>query len=84
MRCFMEYFILAKNREIAAIPADRKLFLTYQKLGYRFVEKTQSCDEKTALANAQRKYNHARNYKLIFSLLTVFLAYWLYFYLLLT
>lgn len=80
----MEYFILAKNDKLAAIPADRALFLTYQKRGYRYLEKIQSCDEKSALACAKRKYMPFRKYTLFASLVIVFLAYWIYFYFLLT
>ncbi|MFY8350641.1 hypothetical protein AAEU29_08930 [Pseudoalteromonas sp. SSM20] len=80
----MEYFILAKNRELAAIPADRKLFETYQNLGYRFLEKTSCCNEKAALAEAKRKYGQNRKYKIVAAMLFVFVAYWLYFYTLLT
>ncbi|MDE3271950.1 hypothetical protein [Pseudoalteromonas sp. G4] len=80
----MEYFILAKNRELAAIPADRKLFETYLNLGYRFLEKTSCCNEKLALAEAKRKYGQNRKYKIVAALLFVFVAYWLYFYTLLT
>ena len=80
----MEYFILAKDGELAAIPVDRKLYSTYKKLGYRFIDKTRSCDKESALMHAKRKYKSNTRLKWGFGLATVFLAYWAYFYTLLT
>lgn len=75
----MEYFILMKENTLTVIPADRKRCHIYQKQGYRFLEKTASINEKTALQYAKRKYKLNKSRKYWFIALFTLMSYWFYY-----
>jgi len=45
----MYFYIIEKDDSFTVIEADEKLFLTYEKQGFRYIDKVAAKDKKSAL-----------------------------------
>jgi hypothetical protein len=51
----MDYYILKKDDEFKAIPADKEVCRSYEESGYRYVDKIAACTEQAAIDKLKAK-----------------------------
>ncbi|MFY8274884.1 hypothetical protein AAEU32_12240 [Pseudoalteromonas sp. SSDWG2] len=52
----MDFYVLKKNEELVAIPADEQHCKQYLDNGYYYVDKVAACDENTAIRQTKSQY----------------------------
>ncbi|WP_440056339.1 hypothetical protein ACSLBF_19710 (plasmid) [Pseudoalteromonas sp. T1lg65] len=53
----MDFYILKKQEEFVAIPANEQCCKEYLDEGYFYVDKVAACNEKSAIRSVQEKHN---------------------------
>ncbi|WP_462160053.1 hypothetical protein [Pseudoalteromonas sp. GB56] len=52
----MDFYVLKKNDELIAIPADEQHCKQYLDNGYFYIDKVAACDETTAIRRTKSQY----------------------------
>ncbi len=75
----MDFYILKKNNELTAIPADECDCKTYLASGYSYVSKIAACTEKAALKKQKNEQVKVLRWPLLFAVILVSCALGLFF-----
>ena len=67
----MDFYILKKQQELIAIPADEQNCKQYLDSGYFYIDKVAACNESNALKILQAKQTKALKVPLIMALLAL-------------
>jgi len=67
----MDFYILKKQQELIAIPADKKNCKEYLDSGYFYIDKVAACNEVNALKRLQTKQVKSLKYPIIMALLAL-------------
>ncbi len=53
--CVMDFYVLKKDDELKAIPADKAACQRYEELGYSYIDKVAACTEQAAIKKLKVK-----------------------------
>ncbi|CAM4367614.1 hypothetical protein [Pseudoalteromonas ostreae] len=67
----MDFYILKKQQEVIAIPADEQSCKQYLNSGYFYIDKVAACNETNALKVLQAKQAKALKIPLVLALLAL-------------
>lgn len=81
----MNYFIVKKGKQLAAINATKQALLDYQAKGFQLIERVTSSSEHVALLTAKKRLQQPeKTFSYGLGLVALMAAYWCYFHILLS